>query len=155
MAKRTVKHATIILERSFKQSPARVFAAWSDPEARRVWEVPQPDWEAGEESDDFRVGGCEVSRFGPKGDPRFRAETHYLDIVPELRIVMAGTISESERPISCSLASVEFLADGDGTRLVYAEQGAFLDGRDTPLARHQGWEHNLDQLADYLEEDAR
>jgi uncharacterized protein YndB with AHSA1/START domain len=155
MVKRTVKHATLILERSFKQPPQRVFAAWFDPEARHVWMVPQQGWETTEEGDDFRVGGCEVSRFGPEADPRYRAETHYLDIVPELRIVMAGTISENERPITCSMATVEFLADSEGTRLVYAEQLAVLDDRDTPRARHEGWERNLDQLADYLEEEGR
>ena len=68
---------------------------------------------------------------------------------------MAETISESERPISCSLTTVEFLADGEGTRLAFAEQTAFLDGRDTPHARHQGWERNLDQLDEYLEEHER
>jgi uncharacterized protein YndB with AHSA1/START domain len=35
MSERTVEHATIVVERSFKASPAHVFAACADPHAAR------------------------------------------------------------------------------------------------------------------------
>jgi hypothetical protein len=42
----------------------------------------------------------------------------------------------------------------DGTRLVYTEQGAFLDGHDDPREREQGTGGLLDALAQHLGESA-
>jgi uncharacterized protein YndB with AHSA1/START domain len=150
MSDRSVTHDTIAIERTFHASPARVFAAWASAKARARWAVPSNQWESAEDSDDFRVDGREVRRFGPKGNPRYRSVTIYLDIVPDRRIVMAGTMFASELPISCSLATVEFLEHGRATRMIYTEQAAFLDGRDTPQSRRQGWGTNLDKLDAYL-----
>lgn len=150
---RTVQHDTIVVERSFNASPARVFAAWADPAARARWASPGTDWELAEDGNDFHAGGHEVSRFGPPGDPIFRAETTYLDIVPDQRIVMAGTMAERDVRISASLATVELMADGDGTQMIYTEQAAFLDGRDVPENRIQGWGEILDKLDAELRRD--
>jgi uncharacterized protein YndB with AHSA1/START domain len=147
----SVEHDTIVIERKFKAAPARVFAAWSTASARAQWAVPNENWESVEESEDFRVGGREVSRFGPRGDPRIRAEKHYLDIVEDRRIIMAGTMFVADQPISCSLATVEFLRAGTGTRMLYTEQAAFLDGRDDAGTRRKGWKINLDKLEALLE----
>jgi uncharacterized protein YndB with AHSA1/START domain len=154
MSDRSVTHDTIAIERTFDASPARVFAAWASSKARARWAVPKDEWESAQDSDDFRVEGREVRRFGPKGDPRYRAVTNYLDIVPDRRIIMAGTMFAAELPISCSLATVEFLEHGRATRMIYTEQAAFLDGRDTPQSRRQGWGTNLDKLDAYLSSDS-
>jgi uncharacterized protein YndB with AHSA1/START domain len=151
MQERSVEHETIVMERTFKAAPARVFAAWASAKARAQWMVPNDEWVSVEESDDFRVGGREVSRFGPKDDPRFKAEKHYLDIVADRRILMAGTMFAADRPISCSLATVELLSAGRGTRMIYTEQAAFLDGLDSADVRRQGWKINLDKLDALLE----
>jgi len=50
-----------------------------------------------------------------------------------------------------SLATVEFKAEGSGTRLVYTEQGAFLDGQDKVEYREQGTGGLLDALGAELE----
>jgi uncharacterized protein YndB with AHSA1/START domain len=150
MQARSVEHETIVIERDFKAAPARVFAAWASPHARAHWAVPNEDWESVEQGNDFRVGGREISRFGPKADARYKAETNYLDIVPDRRIIMAGTMFEADQPISCSMATVEFLSAGRGTRMLYTEQAAFLDGRDSAANRRQGWKINLDKLEAYV-----
>lgn len=143
---RTVRHDTIVVERRFVAAPARVFAAWATPTARARWAVPGTDWVIAGDEDDFRIGGNEVSRFGPPGEPVYRADTTYLDIVPDRRIVMAGTMSEHDTPISASMATVELLVAGDSTLMIYTEQTAFLDGRDVPANRVQGWAEILDKL---------
>lgn len=153
MQARSVEHETIVMERDFNAAPARVFAAWASPRARARWAVPNEQWESVEQGDDFRVGGREVSRFGPKGDPRFKAETNYLDIVADRRIIMAGTMFDADRAISCSLATVEFLSAGNGTRMLYTEQAAFLDGLDRAATRRQGWKINLDKLARLVDDE--
>jgi uncharacterized protein YndB with AHSA1/START domain len=99
---------------------------------------------------DFRVGGHERSRFGPKGAPHLREEGRFLDIVPNERIVSAGTMHDDDLRISITLCTVELAADGDGTLLKLTDQSAFLDGRERPDERRSGWGAVLDRLADLL-----
>ena len=56
--------------------------------------------------------------------------------------------------ISASVATVELTPDSRGTRMVYTEQGAFLDGHDTPAQREHGTRELLDNLAAELERSA-
>ena len=151
MSDRNVAHDTLVIDRTFDADPTRVFAAWASPEARKQWAVPDDGWEIADDEHDFRVGGHEVSHFGPPGDPRYRAETNYFDIVPNARIVMAGPMYDRDTRISVSLATVEFLALGAGTRVIYTEQAAFLDGRDTPTSRRQGWSLIFKALERFLQ----
>jgi uncharacterized protein YndB with AHSA1/START domain len=146
VSERTVKHATNVVERKFKSSPARVFAAWADPDAYGRWNFPGDDWEMTEYENDFRVGGREKKRFGPKGDPKFSSDGSYLDIVPEARIVSAFAMHEGKTRISASLCTVELLADGSGTRLILTDQSAFFDGYETPTDRKSGWGQVLNRL---------
>jgi uncharacterized protein YndB with AHSA1/START domain len=59
-----------------------------------------------------------------------------------------------ETRISVSLGTVELKPDGDGTRLTYTEQGAFLDGLDSAEQRQQGTGGIFDALAEELARDA-
>ena len=52
--------------------------------------------------------------------------------------------------LSVSLATIEFRREGAGTRLLFTEQAAFLDGHDKPDWREQGTGIGFDRLADYL-----
>lgn len=142
---RSTEHGTIRLERVYKAAPARVFAAWAEPAARAKWDVPGR-WIIAEQTFDFREGGSEVKRFGPASDPRFVAETRYVDVVPGQRIVYAyGLTSRGER-ISVSLTTVELSPESAGTRLVLTEQITFLDGRDNAVNREEGLSSMLDKI---------
>jgi uncharacterized protein YndB with AHSA1/START domain len=142
MSERSVEHATFDLERSYDASPERVFAAWSDAEAKERWfGSPAHEFEL-----DFRVGGMELHRgVDPHGDPyTFRA--WYQDIVPARRIVYTYEMLTGETRISVSLATVELAPAASGSRLVLTEQGAFLDGHDTAARREHGMGSLLDSL---------
>jgi uncharacterized protein YndB with AHSA1/START domain len=155
VSERTVKHDTIVVERNFKASIARVFAAWADPNAHGQWNVPGDDWVIADHENNFRVGGRQMSRFGPKGDPKYYADGHYLDIVPEARIVSVGTMHDGKTRISATLCTVELFVEGIGTRLILTDQSAFFDGRETPSERKSGWGKMLDRLeAQMRREDA-
>jgi uncharacterized protein YndB with AHSA1/START domain len=140
----TVTHANFTLERTYDVAPARVYAAWSDPAAKARWfgdpSSPAPDYAL-----DFRVGGTEHNSGGD-----YSYDATYQDIVPGERIVYTYDMHLREQRISVSLSTVEFLADGTGTRLVYTEQGAFLDGLDEPAAREHGTGDLLDALGRLL-----
>lgn len=142
---RSAQHGTIRLERRYKAAPTRVFAAWSEPKARAQWDVPGR-WVIAEQNFDFREGGRELKRFGPKGDPRFAADTLYLDIVPQRRIVFSYSMTSRGEPISVSLTTIEMSPDGQGTKLLLTEQVAFLDGKDNAANREEGLASMLDKI---------
>jgi len=64
--------------------------------------------------------------------------------VPGERIVSTYDMDLDEARVSLSLATVELKPEGSGTRLIYSEQGAFLDGYDVPAQREQGTRDPLD-----------
>ncbi len=146
---RSAQHGTIRLERRFAALPARVFAAWADPAARARWDVPGR-WTIAEQTHDFREGGREIKRFGPADDPRFVADTLYLDIVPQRRIVFSYSMASRGVPISVSLTTVELSPDRKVTRLTLAEQIVLLDGNDTLANREEGLASMLDKIGGML-----
>jgi uncharacterized protein YndB with AHSA1/START domain len=150
MTERSTEHATFVVERTYDASPARVFAAWADPAAKARW------FGGGEEATDeheldFRVGGREINRGGAPDGQIYTYEARYQDIVPNQRIVYTYDMHQEKTRISVSLATVELKPEGAGTRLIFTEQGAFLDGHDTPAQREQGTGGLLDALGAELE----
>ena len=146
MTKRSVTHATFVVERTYDASPARVFAAWADPAAKVRWFAP-PDEEVSAEFElDFRVGGHEISRGGLPDGQSYGYEARYQDIVPEARIVYTYEMQLNGNRVSVSVATVELEPKGAGTRLVVTEQGAYLDGHDSPDLRQKGTGELLDAL---------
>ena len=55
-----------------------------------------------------------------------------------------------DKRISASLATIELRASGDGTHLVFTEQGAFFEGADSPQMREGGWRDLLSKLDEEL-----
>jgi len=150
---RSVEHATFAVERVFAATPARVFAAWADPALKARWFGPPEGWETSGVELDFRVGGHERTSDGPPGGPVYAYHAVYHDIVPDQRIVYAYEMHQDAARISVSLGTVEFAPEGDGCRLTYTEQGAYLDGLDTPDQRREGTAGIFDALAAVLERD--
>jgi uncharacterized protein YndB with AHSA1/START domain len=138
MAERTAQHASFVIERDYDAAPARVFHAFSDPAAKRRWfHGPAGKWTEIKRELDFRVGGRERVSGAFAGGPVSSFDGHYLDIVPGRRIVYAYDMHLDERRISVSLATVEFVPAGTGTRLIFTEQLVYLDGYDDPNGRQR------------------
>ena len=146
MIERSINHSTIVLERVYDASPARVFSAWADPNALLRWGSPGEGWHSEIRKFDFRVGGGEVSSFGPAGGETYVNETRYLDIVPNVRIISAGAMTSDGKRLFAGLLTVELKPQGVGCLLVLTEQGAFLDGHDLPENHEAGWNAMLDNL---------
>ncbi|MGH2558266.1 MAG: SRPBCC family protein [Thermomicrobiales bacterium] len=154
MPARSVTHTTFVVERTYDVSPARVFRAWADPATKARWFAGPDDWESGTYELDFRVGGRERTGGGPPGGPVHTYDARYQDIVPDQRIVYTYDMHLDETRISVSLATVELTPAGAGTKLIVTEQGAFLDGHDTPAAREQGTGGLLDALGMELQRES-
>jgi uncharacterized protein YndB with AHSA1/START domain len=143
---RSTAHDTFEIERTYDATPARVFGAWADPIAKAKW--------FGQNSAshrlDFRVGGQESTGGGPPGGPVYAYTAQFAEIVPDQRIVSTYSMTMDGTLISVSIATVELLVAGSGTRLKYTEQAVYLDGHDTPAARKHGCGEILENLAAFL-----
>ncbi len=142
----TVTHSTFVIERTYPASPARVFRAFADPKAKALWFKGPEEWGPSQHELDFRVGGREVSRGGPREGPQHVMQGTYQDIVPNQRIVFTYDMHLDDKRISVSLQTLEFKPEGKGTRLVLTEQGAYLDGFDKPQLREEGTKALLDAM---------
>jgi len=151
MTERSVTHATFVIDRTYDASPARVFGAFADPAAKKRW-FSGPDEGPTEHELDFRVGGKEISRGrAPGGGPTYSFEALIQDIVPNERIVTTYNMHLDDAQISVSVSTTELKPHGSGTRLIYTEQGAFLDGYDNPAEREHGTRELLSALDAYLQ----
>ena len=157
-SRKTATHGSFTIERVFRSNPAKVFDAFADPQKKRSWFAEGPGFHLDSFVMDFRVGGEEKSRFRFVADKPIAEgtpcanDTVYMDIVQNQRIVIAYSMSFGGAPFSVSLATMEFLPEGTGTRLVFTEQAAFFEGADGIEMREQGTRELLAQLAAELGE---
>ena len=156
MSKSTIVHDTFVIERSYPVSPARVFAAFADDEVKRRWFLIDAELAATVAyQNDFRVGGKETSRFRftdntPGGSPAgtmMGNDSIYMDIVENERVVVTYSMLVGDYRMSTSLATIQLLPEGEGTRLVFTEQAVYYEKSDGPQLRKQGWTQLLDKVA--------
>ena len=140
-------HATFCLERVYDAAPARVFHAFTDRDARMRWFFKTDEWTLHEHSGgELGVGKTESSRFSPPGaDVIITNDSIYLDVAPNDRLIFAYAMTLGGAPLSSSLSTVEFRPEGRGTRLVFTEQGVYLDGN--VAGREHGTREMLETLA--------
>lgn len=156
MTKRSVTHATFVIERTYAAAPQRVFAALATREAKARWFAAGPEgWNSSNYEMDFRIGGREIYRGGPKGGQTHRFDAIYQDIVPNERIIYSYEMHLDDKRISVSLATFELKPEDKGTRLTFTEQGAFLDGYDDPGQREGGTRSLLDALGREVERQSK
>jgi uncharacterized protein YndB with AHSA1/START domain len=153
MQEPSVVHSTFVLERSYLKPPKTVFAAFADTRKKRRWFAEGDGHEVQQFELEFRVGGTERLKYQLKpGTPVagmiITNESRYQDIVPEQRIVTAGTMDLGEKRILIALVTAEFLRTDKGTDLILTHQGTYLSGPSglTPQMLEAGWRKLLDIL---------
>ena len=145
-------HTSFVIERSLAAPPAAVFAAWSDPDARRQWSDCHAE-DTVELRFDFRPLGRETQRVVHPDHGEQVVERVFFDIAAGRRIVFAYDISVDGRRLSVSLVTVEFTPTPAGTKMVYTEQLAYLDGHHDLAQRIHGTGEGLDRLRLVVESD--
>ena len=155
MEERTVTHNTFVIERNYPATPERVFDAFADPAKKRRWFIEGDSHDVEEFEMDFRAGGVEHARYRFKEGTalpgiELTSESRYQDIVANRRIVIANSMGLSGKCMSASLATVELLPEGKGTRLLFTHQGAYFEGADGPQMREAGWQKLFERLAKEL-----
>lgn len=134
------------LERTYPVPAARVFRALSDLSAKSAWFASGEGLEVLERSMDFRVGGRERVQARWTNGTVSTFDAVYQDIVPNQRVIYSYQLSIDDRKISVSLTTFQLSPEGAGTRLVFDEQGAYLDGYDDAGSRERGTGMLLDRL---------
>lgn len=147
-----VTTATFTIERVLNASPARVFRAYRSLEAKSAWFRAPAEIETLDRDFDFRVGGKERfhARWPSGVVTDFQAT--YRDIVEDERIILVYDMFHNGEKLSVSLLTLEFRAEGDGTRLIHTEQGAYLTGgAEAAASREHGTAWHIDNLAALIE----
>jgi uncharacterized protein YndB with AHSA1/START domain len=144
------EHRTVVLGASVVAPTERVYAALTDPLERQLLGAAGDIGVLLLDASDVRVGGEDVLRFGPRGDPCFEVSARYLDLVPGRRIVTSDVISHAARPIVVSMTTIEIAPGGTATRVRLTSQRLNLGGdlADTPAI--SPYEILMDCLARYL-----
>lgn len=151
MTQRSAIHATFVVERVYAASPARVFAAFADPEKKAQWFHGPEEWGPPESGMDFRVGGEDYAVSRPPGELPHHFRSRYHDIVPNERIVYTYWMHHGENLASVSVSTIEVRPEGPKTRLVITEVGVFLDGYYSPAGREDGTRQLMEQIAPIVE----
>ena len=143
------QHATITLERTYQAPLERVFSEFADPVARARWSPPSNDVLIYDQTD-FRTGGRDLFRCGPESDPKFRGETLYHLIVPNMRVVSSETVDADGQRLAVSLNTLDFEATGESTNLKLTVQVVSLVGAGMIEAYESGNKSALDNLGRHL-----
>jgi uncharacterized protein YndB with AHSA1/START domain len=143
----TIAHATIVMERTYKASPQRVFNAWSDVEARKRWSAPSDNIRIEYVEADFREGGRDVSRCIEPGNDDYIAAVTYIDIKPDQRVAFVEDVTHGKKRVSAALISMELAAKGAATHLLLTMQIASFDEASMEQGYQFGWSAALDNLA--------
>jgi uncharacterized protein YndB with AHSA1/START domain len=145
---RSVIHGSFRLDRIFDSPVERVYAAFSDPEAKSKWfQGREGEWTLMERRMDFREGGKERLQGRWSSGMVSTFDATYHDIVPGRRLVYSYQMFIDEMKISVSLATVEMKESSPGhTAISITEHGAFLDGYDDAGSREKGTAILLDRV---------
>ena len=147
MATQTATKPSLTIKRHLNAPPAKVFAAWTDPEKVKLWMGPGEIKAAHVESDPRTGGRYRWVMRAPNGEEHDVSGV-YREVIPNQKLVF--TWAWKTMPERESLVTVLLKADGDGTLLTLTHEQFFDDdARD----RHQaGWNGALDKMAKFLAE---
>ena len=151
MTNRSVVHASFTITRVYDATPARVFQAFANEDAKNKWFAGPGGWQLLKRSFDFREGGREYLSGRHEGGTVHTFDCLYQDIVENERIIYNYVMHLDGNKISVSQASIELRPEGNGCKLVLTEYGDYLDGYDDAGLREHGTNWLIDNLGKSLE----
>ena len=151
----------VVITRTLRHPPARVFAAWTSAEHLQRWLTPGRDTRLNAQIDCREGGELALTFFDPDGTVN-RVAGRYLLVRPPAKLVFTWTWLSSEtlansppRPLPLDAVGVETLVvvecapHVNGTLLTITHQRFKSDAE---AERHgAGWNGALDQLLTFLE----
>lgn len=136
---------SLTLKRRLNAAPAKVFAAWTDPEKLKRWFAPGASQTILAEADPRAGGRYRIVARSPDGEDH-DVSGIYREVVPDAKLVF--TWAWRSTPERESLVTLTFKPDGDGCMLTLMHEQFFDEAaRD----RHNtGWTAVLDKLETYF-----
>lgn len=145
MSTQTAVKPSLTLKRRFKASPAKVFAAWTDPQKVMRWMGPGEAKAVSAECD-ARVGGRYRWLMRTPSGEEHDVSGVYREVVPDEKLVF--TWAWKTTPERESLVTVLLKPDGDGTLLTMTHE-QFFDENARDQHQH-GWTGALDKMEQFL-----
>ena len=138
---------SLTLKRRLKAAPAKVYAAWADPEKIVRWFGPAEASGSSVRAEmDVRTGGRYRISFKTEDGEYHEVGGVYREVVPDSRLVF--TWAWHSTPERQSLVTITVAKDGDGAMLTLQHEQFFDDkARD---GHKRGWTGTLDKLERYL-----
>jgi len=136
---------SLTIKRRFNAPPAKVFAAWIDPEKVKRWMGPGEVKALLVEADPRTGGRYRWLMQAPSGE-QHDVRGVYREVIPNEKLVFTwGWLTTPERE---SLVTLTFKSEGDGTLMTLTHEQFFdEEARD----RHnQGWTNAMEKLEKYL-----
>lgn len=153
--RKDAEKATFVAERVFAVAPDRVWEAHTKGERLGEWWAPKP-WKAVTQSLDFREGGSwRYYMLGPDGTKSY-CRIDYRSIDPGKNFSGDDYFCDENGERTADMPNMdwkmEFLAEGDGTRLVSTIVFPSADDLEKilSLGMHEGYSMALDQLEGLL-----
>jgi uncharacterized protein YndB with AHSA1/START domain len=140
---------SLTLKRRINAAPAKVYAAWTDPEKIVAWFGPGKVKQGSMQAEtDLRVGGRYSISFEATDGEKFKVGGVYREVVPHERLVFSWAWHST--PERESLLTISLKPDGAGTLLtLHHEQFFDQAARD---GHEKGWTELLGKLEQFLDQ---
>ena len=137
---------SLTIKRRINAAPAKIYAAWTDPEKIIRWFGRRDAKPGSFQADiDLRIGGRFRVSFSTD-DEYYEVNGVYREVVPNARLVFSGAWHST--PERESQVTVSLKPDGDGTLLTLHHEQLFDQAaRD---GHEHGWIGSLGKLEKYL-----
>ncbi len=138
---------SLALQRRLHARPAKVYAAWTDPEKIARWFGPSQVKAGSVQAEiDLRTGGHYRIAFDMMDGQHHQVGGVYREVVPNQRLVFSWAWHST--PERESLVTVALKSDGDGTLLTLQHEQLFDEAaRD---GHKSGWIGTLDKLEKFI-----
>ena len=146
-----ITQPSLTLVRQFNASPERVWHAWTDKEAAKIWTRPGEGFTIPLIEGDLKVGGRFRIVMRPPDGKEFDASGVYREIVPNQRLVYTWVWSQT--PERESLITITLRAAQGGTELTLTHERLFDE---LDVKNHTGgWSNVLDTFGRVLAQPGR
>ncbi len=138
---------TLELVRTLPAAPARVFAAFSDPDELAKWWGPE-GFSVGSLDSDLRAGGTyRIEMQPPEGDP-FHLGGKFREVDPPVRLAFTFVYEDPDPDDVETLVELSFQDRGESTEVVFT-QGPFKTEARRELHR-DGWTDSFNRLTQVI-----
>ncbi|MEM9061392.1 MAG: SRPBCC domain-containing protein [Pseudomonadota bacterium] len=146
-----ILHDTVVLDRTFKAPPTRLFQAYTDPKQRQIWCVPGDGMVFDIRESEVRTGGRETATCGPDGDMRWRMDLIYHRVEQDRLVLFTEELWEHDMLLTVALITFDIQDDGaGGSKLTLTDQITSFVGEEAVLGHQEGYEHALQNLESLL-----